>query len=169
MLDMYIDNTEPSENVGQIHFSIEYDFQNTTLILKIMQVSKLLKEKMMGCYRNNCINSLGSIIICLIFIIFRSFQKIIFKLARHIFVSSFYGDIGYSQYYMNLIHFSEIVFNRTSLNFFQKKNLIKINNLSTSNKSHYQSTLFPVFIYNLFFHFHIFLFIFVGPRSKNYH
>lgn len=36
---MYIDNSEPSENVGQIHFSLEYDFQNTTLILKIMQVS----------------------------------------------------------------------------------------------------------------------------------
>lgn len=39
MVDMYIDNSEPSENVGQIHFSIEYDFQNTNLILKIMQVS----------------------------------------------------------------------------------------------------------------------------------
>ena len=36
---MYIDNSEPTENVGQIHFSLEYDFQNTTLILKIMQVS----------------------------------------------------------------------------------------------------------------------------------
>lgn len=40
MVDMYIDNSEPSENVGQIHFSIEYDFQNTNLILKIMQVSE---------------------------------------------------------------------------------------------------------------------------------
>lgn len=39
MVDMYIDNTEPSENVGQIHFSLEYDFQNTTLILKVIQVS----------------------------------------------------------------------------------------------------------------------------------
>lgn len=39
MVDMYIDNSEPSENVGQIHFSIEYDFQNTNLILKIMQVN----------------------------------------------------------------------------------------------------------------------------------
>lgn len=39
LVDMYIDNSEPSENVGQIHFSLEYDFQNTTLILKIMQVS----------------------------------------------------------------------------------------------------------------------------------
>lgn len=39
MVDMYIDNSDPSENVGQIHFSLEYDFQNTTLILKIIQVS----------------------------------------------------------------------------------------------------------------------------------
>ena len=41
LVDMYIDNSEPTENVGQIHFSLEYDFQNTTLILKIMQVSLL--------------------------------------------------------------------------------------------------------------------------------
>lgn len=40
LVDMYIDNSEPSENVGQIHFSLEYDFQNTTLILRIIQVSK---------------------------------------------------------------------------------------------------------------------------------
>lgn len=39
LVDMYIDNTEPSENVGQIHFSLEYDYQNTTLILRIIQVS----------------------------------------------------------------------------------------------------------------------------------
>lgn len=39
---MYIDNSEPTENVGQIHFSLEYDFQNTTLILKIMQVSTVV-------------------------------------------------------------------------------------------------------------------------------
>ena len=38
---MYIDNSEPTENVGQIHFSLEYDFHNTTLILKIMQVMQL--------------------------------------------------------------------------------------------------------------------------------
>lgn len=43
MVDMYIDNSEPSENVGQIHFSIEYDFQNTNLILKIIQVSEKFK------------------------------------------------------------------------------------------------------------------------------
>lgn len=39
MVDMYIDGSEPTENVGQIHFSLEYDFQNTTLILKVIQVS----------------------------------------------------------------------------------------------------------------------------------
>lgn len=39
LVDMYIDNSEPSENVGQIHFSLEYDFQNTTLILRILTVS----------------------------------------------------------------------------------------------------------------------------------
>lgn len=38
MVDMYIDNSEPTENVGQIQFSLEYDFQNTTLILKVIQV-----------------------------------------------------------------------------------------------------------------------------------
>lgn len=38
LVDMYIDNSEPSENVGQIHFSLEYDFQNSTLILRIIQV-----------------------------------------------------------------------------------------------------------------------------------
>lgn len=41
MIDMYIDNSEPSENVGQIHFCVEYDFQNNTLILKILQVNNL--------------------------------------------------------------------------------------------------------------------------------
>lgn len=40
LVDMYIDNSEPSENVGQIHFSLEYDFQNSTLILRIIQVSR---------------------------------------------------------------------------------------------------------------------------------
>lgn len=43
MVDMYIDNSEPSENVGQIHFSLEYDFQNTTLILKVIQVSLIVQ------------------------------------------------------------------------------------------------------------------------------
>ena len=43
MVDMYIDNSEPVENVGQIHFSLEYDFQNTTLILKIIQVGTTRK------------------------------------------------------------------------------------------------------------------------------
>lgn len=44
MIDMYIDNSEPSENVGQIHFCVEYDFQNNTLILKILQVNKIDKN-----------------------------------------------------------------------------------------------------------------------------
>jgi synaptotagmin-7 len=39
MVDMYIDSAEPTENVGQIHFSLEYDFQNTTLILRVIQVN----------------------------------------------------------------------------------------------------------------------------------
>lgn len=43
LVDMYIDNSEPSENVGQIHFSLEYDFQNTTLILRIIQVSLVFR------------------------------------------------------------------------------------------------------------------------------
>lgn len=38
LVDMYIDNSEPSENVGQIQFSLEYDFQNTNLIVRIIQV-----------------------------------------------------------------------------------------------------------------------------------
>ncbi|XP_037041809.1 synaptotagmin-7 isoform X2 [Bradysia coprophila] len=48
MVDMYIDNSEPSENVGQIHFSIEYDFQNTNLILKIMQGKELPAKDLSG-------------------------------------------------------------------------------------------------------------------------
>ncbi|XP_047513809.1 synaptotagmin-7 isoform X3 [Pieris napi] len=48
LVDMYIDNTEPSENVGQIHFSLEYDFQNTTLILKIIQGKELPAKDLSG-------------------------------------------------------------------------------------------------------------------------
>lgn len=44
LVDMYIDNSEPTENVGQIHFSLEYDFTNSTLILKIMQVRTSLPQ-----------------------------------------------------------------------------------------------------------------------------
>ncbi|KAL1139762.1 hypothetical protein AAG570_006739 [Ranatra chinensis] len=44
LVDMYIDNSEPSENVGQIHFSLEYDFQNTTLILRILTIGAKLEE-----------------------------------------------------------------------------------------------------------------------------
>ncbi|CRL07990.1 CLUMA_CG020863, isoform A [Clunio marinus] len=48
MVDMYIDNSEPSENVGQIHFSLEYDFQNTTLILKVIQGKELPAKDLSG-------------------------------------------------------------------------------------------------------------------------
>ncbi|XP_037953473.1 synaptotagmin-7 [Teleopsis dalmanni] len=48
MTDMYIDNSEPSENVGQIHFSLEYDFQNTTLILKVLQGKELPAKDLSG-------------------------------------------------------------------------------------------------------------------------
>ncbi|XP_048521693.1 synaptotagmin-7-like, partial [Dendroctonus ponderosae] len=48
LVDMYIDNSEPSENVGQIHFSLEYDFQNTTLILKILQGKDLPAKDLSG-------------------------------------------------------------------------------------------------------------------------
>uniref|UniRef100_A0A6B2E5H5 Putative ca2+-dependent phospholipid-binding protein synaptotagmin n=1 Tax=Phlebotomus kandelakii TaxID=1109342 RepID=A0A6B2E5H5_9DIPT len=48
MIDMYIDNTEPIENVGQIHFSLEYDFQNLTLILKIIQGKELPAKDLSG-------------------------------------------------------------------------------------------------------------------------
>lgn len=50
MIDMYIDNSEPSENVGQIHFCVEYDFQNTTLILKILQVIILRATSLYSSY-----------------------------------------------------------------------------------------------------------------------
>lgn len=52
---MYIDNSDPSENVGQIHFSLEYDFQNTTLILKVIQVrsrEKIIKKNPRICIHN---------------------------------------------------------------------------------------------------------------------
>ncbi|KAK0079709.1 hypothetical protein PV325_000902 [Microctonus aethiopoides] len=48
LVDMYIDNTEPSENVGQIHFSLEYDYQNTTLILRIIQGKDLPAKDLSG-------------------------------------------------------------------------------------------------------------------------
>ncbi|XP_023713972.1 synaptotagmin-7 isoform X2 [Cryptotermes secundus] len=48
LVDMYIDNTEPSENVGQIHFSLEYDFQNTTLILRILTAKELPAKDISG-------------------------------------------------------------------------------------------------------------------------
>ncbi|KAJ8688005.1 hypothetical protein QAD02_023800, partial [Eretmocerus hayati] len=48
MVDMYIDNNEPTENVGQIHFSLEYDFQSTTLILRIIQAKELPAKDITG-------------------------------------------------------------------------------------------------------------------------
>ena len=39
LVDMYIDTSEPTENVGQIQFSLEYNFSEMTLIVRIMQVS----------------------------------------------------------------------------------------------------------------------------------
>ncbi|KAH0954220.1 hypothetical protein HN011_001369 [Eciton burchellii] len=48
LVDMYIDNSEPSENVGQIHFSLEYDFQNSTLILRIIQGKDLPAKDLSG-------------------------------------------------------------------------------------------------------------------------
>ncbi|XP_074115622.1 synaptotagmin 7 isoform X2 [Cotesia typhae] len=48
LVDMYIDNTEPSENVGQIHFSLEYDYQNTTLVLRIIQGKDLPAKDLSG-------------------------------------------------------------------------------------------------------------------------
>ncbi|EDW50896.1 GM26786 [Drosophila sechellia] len=48
MTDMYSDSTDPSENVGQIHFFLEYDFQNTTLILKVLQGKELPAKDLSG-------------------------------------------------------------------------------------------------------------------------
>jgi len=45
---MYLDSNDPSENVGQIHFSLEYDFQNTTLILKVLQGKELPAKDLSG-------------------------------------------------------------------------------------------------------------------------
>ncbi|KAI4504252.1 hypothetical protein M0802_000723 [Mischocyttarus mexicanus] len=48
LVDMYIDNSEPSESVGQIHFSLEYNFQKTTLILNIIQGKDLPAKDLSG-------------------------------------------------------------------------------------------------------------------------
>ncbi|XP_070138530.1 synaptotagmin-7 isoform X3 [Drosophila bipectinata] len=48
LTDMYLDSTDSSENVGQIHFSLEYDFQNTTLILKVLQGKELPAKDLSG-------------------------------------------------------------------------------------------------------------------------
>ena len=41
LVDMYIDNTESTDSVGQINFSLEYDFESMTLILRIIQVKEI--------------------------------------------------------------------------------------------------------------------------------
>ena len=38
---MYIDNTESTDSVVQFNFNLEYDFDSTTLILRIIQVRSL--------------------------------------------------------------------------------------------------------------------------------
>lgn len=47
-LDMFIDQSEPTENCGQIQFSLEYDFQTSTLVLKILQAKDLPAKDLSG-------------------------------------------------------------------------------------------------------------------------
>uniref|UniRef100_T1J5H1 C2 domain-containing protein n=1 Tax=Strigamia maritima TaxID=126957 RepID=T1J5H1_STRMM len=47
-LDMFIDQSEPTENCGQIQFSLEYDFPTSTLILKIMQAKEIPAKDLSG-------------------------------------------------------------------------------------------------------------------------
>ncbi|XP_071512830.1 synaptotagmin-7 isoform X2 [Panulirus ornatus] len=48
LVDMYIDTSEPTENVGQIQFSMEYNFNEMTLILRIMQAKELPAKDLSG-------------------------------------------------------------------------------------------------------------------------
>lgn len=48
LVDMYIDTSEPTENVGQIQFSLEYNFNEMTLILRIMQAKELPAKDLSG-------------------------------------------------------------------------------------------------------------------------
>ncbi len=43
LVDMYLDQGEPSEKCGEIHFGLEYDFGTQTLKLKIIQVNRNCK------------------------------------------------------------------------------------------------------------------------------
>lgn len=45
---MYIENSDANESVGQIHFTLEYDYQNTTLILKVLQGKELPAKDLSG-------------------------------------------------------------------------------------------------------------------------
>ena len=40
LVDMYLDQGDPSEKCGELNFGLEYDFATQTLKLKINQVSK---------------------------------------------------------------------------------------------------------------------------------
>lgn len=44
--EIYIEDNE--EYVGQIHFSVEYDYQNTTLVLKVLQGKELPAKDLSG-------------------------------------------------------------------------------------------------------------------------
>ncbi|XP_047740521.1 synaptotagmin-7 isoform X2 [Hyalella azteca] len=48
LVDMYIDTSEPTENVGEIQFSLEYNFNEMTLILRIMQAKELPAKDLSG-------------------------------------------------------------------------------------------------------------------------
>ena len=39
LVDMYVNQGEPSEKCGELNFGLEYDFATQTLKLKIIQVS----------------------------------------------------------------------------------------------------------------------------------
>lgn len=75
MIDMYIDNSEPSENVGQIHFCVEYDFQNNTLILKILQVSNFCLMANSFSINPLLYQNIGYNQWLLVFFMFRHFKK----------------------------------------------------------------------------------------------
>ncbi|CAG0882527.1 unnamed protein product [Darwinula stevensoni] len=48
LVDMYVDSSEPTETVGHIQFSLEYDFATSTLILKIIQGKDLPAKDLSG-------------------------------------------------------------------------------------------------------------------------
>lgn len=46
--DMYVENLDSGENVGQIHFSLEYNYQNSTFVLKVIQGKELPAKDLSG-------------------------------------------------------------------------------------------------------------------------